>query len=266
MQCISPLELKDEDGLRMEVRCGRCRGCRVRRKMAWLGRLCLERLDHKDARFLTLTYEDKYCPPVLQVDHLRDFLKRYRYHYGACRFFAVGEYGGTTGRPHWHLIVFGHPPEVVGAWKSNKAWNYGFSSDGNCTIASMRYCAGYVLKKENMIPGFEPVVRQSLKPGIGFRRIAVMGESAASEDLKGWPSKYYINEKPYPLCDGGLAKFQTSYLEAGGKPLAAYSRIALDMSVHLRVLEGTRFEESKRSYLVWERERDGFSAKEISKL
>ena len=116
--CICPIEVK-HDGLSSLVRCGRCRYCRVRRKQQWLGRILLERRSHTAARFLTLTYAED--PGILDVSDLQKFLKRYRDHYGECRYFAVGEYGERNGRGHWHLLIFGHGPVVRGHWKDNKA-------------------------------------------------------------------------------------------------------------------------------------------------
>lgn len=216
MACLFPLELKHpETGLMSQVHCGRCRYCRIRRKQAWVGRLMLESLDHEWARFLTLTYAED--PGVLDTADLRDFLKRYRYHYGPCRFFAVGEYGEKNKRGHWHLIIFGHPPEVRGHWLNNKAWDAGYSFDGTVTKDSIGYVAGYTLKfsgdrdKPN-------ICRQSLKPGIGFKRIGMMAMLASREGLETWPTEYRMGGRRFPLTDGALTHFQKVYSESGGCP------------------------------------------------
>lgn len=218
MSCLCPLSLVNpETALVRRVACGQCRGCRVRRKQAWVGRLRLEASCHKSSRFLTLTYAED--PGVLDVLDLSRFMKRYRHHYGQCRFFAVGEYGEKSGRGHWHLIIFGHPAEVVGHWKENKAWDYGFSYDGNCTLRSIGYVGGYVVKAIGAPRGYQPICRQSLRPGIGFSRIEDMAR-ASPKDLDTWPSAYRIGDRTYPLSQGGLAHFQSKYLELGGSPPA----------------------------------------------
>lgn len=115
--CLSPLRLPDREWSRAIVRCGQCTPCLIRRKQQWVGRLRFENQSHVSSRFLTLTYRD--APDTLDVTDLQLFAKRYRYHYGKTRFFAVGEYGGRSGRPHWHVISFGIAPEVD-AFKRDK--------------------------------------------------------------------------------------------------------------------------------------------------
>lgn len=197
------------------VHCGRCRYCRIRRKQAWVGRNRLELLDHTCARFLTLTYAED--PGTLQVSDLQDFLKRYRYYYGPCRFFAVGEYGTKNARGHWHLIIYGHEPRVRGHWHDNKAWNKGYSFDGTVTTESIGYVSGYTLK-DSADFNKPNISRQSLKPGIGFNYIGRMAMLAAREGLDVWPSSYLIGGRRYPLTDGALTFFQRIYSEAGGCP------------------------------------------------
>lgn len=127
--------------------------------------------------------------------HLQDFIKRLRrymeYHYGiTIRFYACGEYGTETYRPHYHLIVFGLRLKPFGndAWKSvqngntvyecqelEQLWPFGNVIVGKCTYETCGYVARYMLKKQkgeygeyystfNIEPEF---TRMSLKPGIG---------------------------------------------------------------------------------------------------
>lgn len=262
--CLCPIEVAHpETGLLSSVRCGQCRQCRLRRKRSWVGRLRLENQMHEASRFLTLTYAQD--PGILNPDDLRDFLKRYRYHYGKCRFFAVGEYGDRNGRGHWHLIIFGHPPGNSMKWTNNLAWDRGFSYDGTVTKASIAYVAGYVLKSGDD-KQHRALVRLSLKPGIGFGRIEQMA-LAAPKNLPVWPTSYRVGGVAYPLCDGGLAKFQTVYLENGGLPPYNANPIARDLHVRASyVLEaGTRFENKTRSLLQHRRNGDEFAAKTRSK-
>lgn len=212
MQCAYPLTVKHGD-LSSLVRCGQCRMCRTRRKQAWVGRLLLENRDHAEARFLTLTYAEE--PGTLEYSDLQKFIKRYRFHYGPCRFFAVGEYGSKTFRGHWHVLIFGHPPVVRGHWLENKAWTLGYTYDGNVTRASCGYVGGYVMKYHDR--DHQPIVRQSLRPGIGFSRLGALAESAARTcPLQAWPAFIRVEGRPYPLSQGALLHFKKSYIEAGG--------------------------------------------------
>lgn len=244
MRCSAPLRLLNkESGLVREVACSRCRGCRIRRKMAWVGRLRLELRQHEAARFLTLTYAED--PGELQISDLQRFLKRYRWVYGETRYFAVGEYGGKTNRGHWHVLMFGQPPEAIGALIGFKPWQEGFVSDGWANTKSIGYVAGYVLKPAHK--AFPNITSMSLKPGLGFTAIAKMGELAAASPLTEWPIAYNIEGRRYPLCGGGLAAFKVAYLESGGLPPAASNPEELHWKAYNRISMGSRIEEEKNA-------------------
>lgn len=257
--CISPIHLKDPQGYYFTTSCGQCRQCRLRRKLSWVGRLKLESQCHHTARFLTLTYNKSSDPGILPPEHIRDFLKRYRYHYGPMRYFVVGEYGDKNARPHWHCVIFGHPPADPNnpKWLDNQAWDLGFSDDRPVIQGCFEYVASYMLKNGDD-KQFRPVIRQSLKPGIGFQRIIEMAK-ASPKNLTGWPTSYYIGSKKYPLCAGGLARFQTTYLEEGGIPPFQPSPITRHYtSVLLPITEGdTYFEKKSLSSKNHERDNDG---------
>lgn len=203
----------------MLVRCGFCRYCLVRRKQAWVGRMRLELGDCGGrGRFLTLTYADD--PGVLDKEDFDGFMKRYRYHYGECRYFAVGEYGERGGRGHWHAIIFGHVClNPLERRIDLKGWDKGFVYDGNAEVASIGYVAGYCLKKDNY------TVMASRRPGIGLSAIRRFGKDYA-ERLNGsciseWPSGYSVGGKRYPLMEGGVEAFKAAFLDAGGNAVLA---------------------------------------------
>lgn len=218
MPCSHPIKIENDSGPAM-VACGRCHYCRVRRKLQWVGRLCMEAADHSEARFVTLTYKPELQPSVLDYEDFKLFMKRYRYYYGECRFFAVGEYGDRHGNGHWHAIIFGHAQRFRGHWLDNKAWTSGFSFDGSCTTASIGYVSGYALKG-NVDGVRRPITRMSLVPGIGFPRIGRLAkqvaESFRSERLPAWPNGYHFGASRYPLCAGGLEHFKKEFSKAGG--------------------------------------------------
>lgn len=210
--CISPVGRMVNARLEM-TRCGGCTYCRVRRKQAWVGRLLLERLDHEHARFVTLTYRD--APARLPVRDLQLFAKRYRERCGACRYFAVGEYGEKSGRAHWHLILFGHPVERFGRSLDTdlaRAWGLGIVDDRFVARESIGYVAGYTLKAG------EKLTFMSRRPGIGLGRLEALGGFAAKHGLRSWPGNYSYAGRRYPLADGGLVAFKRGYLNAGGLP------------------------------------------------
>lgn len=99
--------------------CGRCIGCRLKYSRDWADRCMLESLQYKNNIFLTLTYDDNHIPecqegsPIhpLKKRDLQLFIKRLRKEFpnDRIRYFACGEYGSNSMRPHYHLLVFNIP-------------------------------------------------------------------------------------------------------------------------------------------------------------
>lgn len=57
------------------------------------------------------------------------------------KYFAVGEYGGKTKRPHYHAIIFNAELELI-----QPAWKLGNVHYGDVTGASIGYCLKYMCK------------------------------------------------------------------------------------------------------------------------
>lgn len=147
--------------------CGQCMPCRVNKRREWTHRIMLESKLQEDNSFLTLTYADDTLPttasglPTLAPPHLRDWLKRFRKAIEpvTIRFYAVGEYGDETFRPHYHAAIFGFPPCRWGNTRPNRnpccdvcalveqTWGYGKVFVGSLSDNSAQYIAGYVTKK-----------------------------------------------------------------------------------------------------------------------
>lgn len=155
--------------------CGQCLPCRLNRRRLWTHRLILESLKHENSIFVTLTYNPESLPEAgtLVPLHLQLFLKRLRTAISPqkIRFYAVGEYGELSGRPHYHLALFGIGPEFTDV--ISRCWPFGSIDVGSLTLESAQYIAGYVVKKmtstdDPRLEGRHPEFsRMSLKPGIG---------------------------------------------------------------------------------------------------
>lgn len=113
----------------------------------------METLEYKDNMFLTLTYDDehlKFMPSgraTLVRDDLTRFWKRLRKDLGdkKIKYYACGEYGDNTLRPHYHAIVFGlsiYDQELI-----EENWSKGFVQCEPVELACCNYVAGYVQKK-----------------------------------------------------------------------------------------------------------------------
>lgn len=153
------------------VPCGRCAFCAVQKRSDWALRLHYEAKKHVGSKFVTLTYANphlKWANGVPQLDKrdLQLFFKRYRKTGNKMRYYAVGEYGSKTYRPHYHVIMFGDIDEKA----VRQAWPYGHVHIGSVTQASVMYCLGYVVnaKGKGMSYGREkPFTLMSRKPGLG---------------------------------------------------------------------------------------------------
>jgi hypothetical protein len=154
--------------------------------------MMLEAMQFEYSSFLTLTYSDEFLPSdgSLRPDDLKKFLKklRDRVGYGVFRYFAVGEYGDKTLRPHYHAALFGYIPcqggrlikgecQCLSCSVVRETWGYGHVMVGELSIKSAQYITGYVAKKmtkadDKRLDGRHPeFARMSLKPGIGANAI-----------------------------------------------------------------------------------------------
>lgn len=150
----------------------------------------LEAAQYDDNTFATLTYSDENLPADNSVDPkaLRNFFKRLRKKSALkIRYFACGEYGEHSMRPHYHIALFGYPNCGYINTRHRKergccpqcdliaqAWGLGQIQLGTLEQKSAAYIAGYVVKKmtkdddprlEGRLPEF---ARMSLRPGLGL--------------------------------------------------------------------------------------------------
>lgn len=213
--------------------CNQCMACRLRRKREWTHRIMLEASLHKQNAFITLTYSDENLPAngSLDPDHLQLFWKRLR---KECerdgrrlRYYAVGEYGDVTERPHYHAIVFNYNSCVHGttqAWRVRerghccpscdlvqRTWKHGGVMLGQLERASAAYVCGYVTKKltegdDGRYSGRSPeFARMSKRPGLAARAIPDIASKllelprSVLDALPDVPNALRHGGKPWPL-------------------------------------------------------------------
>lgn len=181
MKCLNPFPIRS--GIR--AGCGDCIPCRINKRRLWAARIVLEAQLHEHSVFVTLTYDDGHLPSdySLQPRDLRLFLKRLRKALAPLRvrFFAVGEYGDLSQRPHYHLVIFG-----IGLASSDlidKAWGKGFTYCGDVTEQSAMYVCGYTIKKmtstdDSRLDGRYPEFsRMSNRPGIAADAVVPISQA-----------------------------------------------------------------------------------------
>lgn len=154
----------------LQLPCGQCIGCRLEQSRQWAVRMYHEAASYEDNAFTTLTYNDDNLPNdpaqnqpptgTLVPRDLQLFLKRLRKKHGAdIKFFACGEYGPTTLRPHYHICFFNFSPtdlilhserdknKLYTSTDLEKLWGKGFTLTGAVTFQSAAYVARYITKK-----------------------------------------------------------------------------------------------------------------------
>lgn len=164
--CYTPFTIKKETGGVTPVPCGKCPACRNRRLNGWAFRLAQEEKICNSAYFITLTYGTNHIPITgcgslsLNKRDIQLFFKRLRKKHdsehivGRIKYYAVGEYGEQTVRPHYHIILFNARLEFI-----SDAWGQGRVHYGEVTSASIRYTLDY-MSKPKIIPVYDGDDRQ----------------------------------------------------------------------------------------------------------
>lgn len=197
----------------IEIPCGQCIGCRMRRASDWTLRCMHEASLWQENCFVTLTYGRYKLPPDGSLEH-RDFqlfMKRMRKHFGnrVIRYYMCGEYGEENHRAHYHACLFNvdFRSDRVPAGKSGsgmlyydspllaRLWGHGIVSVQDLTKETAGYCARYIMKKRLGIGAStayltaDGVIRRSeyaamsLKPGIGAGWFAKYGSDVYPHDF-----------------------------------------------------------------------------------
>lgn len=224
-------------GASFPIPCGRCMGCRIRRRQDWTLRGLLEaqmqRRDGFETFFFTLTQDEDHAEQWSDLS-LRDvqlFVKRLRFRFGpGVRFQSLGEYGGGAGRAHYHQTVFGlQIPDLVplskraarGQWFESavitELWGRGHVAIALATEQTIAYVASHQTKdlsgtysESGAFFVVDPLTgearkrrapfrTQSNRPGIGARFFEEFGE-----DL-------WRNPKGFPV-DGSLRPIPSYFL------------------------------------------------------
>lgn len=183
--CLSDISLFQEHFITefIEIPCGKCLACRMKYSRDWADRCIMELPYHDSSYFVTLTYDNDHLPvndfvdpvdgvigqmPTLIKSDVSDFMKNLRrqldYHFpdhAPISFFAAGEYGGQTSRPHYHLIIFGLQLNDLQMYKKStlgynyynseflqSVWKKGYVVVADVTWQSAAYVARYILKKQ----------------------------------------------------------------------------------------------------------------------
>lgn len=164
MRCPYPLNIKtpgqDDPRIRSTVPCGKCIHCLTNKRTAWTFRIKQHLKGVETASFITLTYDQNNVPLVysrsarahfmtLRKKDLRLFMKKLRrqnekYTTSKITYYAVGEYGTETFRPHYHLLIFNLDNMV----NVEKTWSKGNIVKAECNEATIHYVTKHQINRE----------------------------------------------------------------------------------------------------------------------
>jgi hypothetical protein len=144
---------------------------------------------------------------TLRKTDLQKFFKRLRkLTHEKISYYAVGEYGDKTQRPHYHIILFnGNCNSVESAWNLNNT-TIGYCHFGDVNDASIGYTLKYI-SKEKQIPMHQNDDRQ--------KEFSVMSKGLGKSYLTPQAIKWHKNkleERMYlPLPGGKKASMPRYY-------------------------------------------------------
>lgn len=205
---VRDIDCRDGFKRRMVTSCGKCFECQKKYSNEWALRLYHERQYSRYCFFVTLTYSDEYVPSGLVKSEFQQFIALLK-KYVDFRYFGCGEYGGTTGRPHYHCIIFADDVDAFDLYESlghvhshllEYCWQKGLVDFlPKVDFSAFKYVCKYMQKAHcasvSSLDRQKPFLMMSHKPFIGLR----------VKDLLKWLSErqgdfnFYIEGRPYPL-------------------------------------------------------------------
>lgn len=210
----------------------------------------LEANCHEQSCFATFTYAKEPSDACVHKSHISSTLKRLRKYLGPAaenriRFFAVGEYGETTQRPHYHAAIFGLGLNAQGdlqrAWdglRDPQGSEPGFTHVGDLTPDSASYIASYCTKKltkadDARLGGRRPeFALMSRRPGLGAGYLEPLIEALSTREgsmylaaHKDVPTAFSIAGKLMPLGPYIRAQLRDFFLGDPKQPQAAKDQV-----------------------------------------
>lgn len=227
MACLTPITLKNPNyngfnSRANKVPCGKCPECLKSKANQWTFRLLQEQEVSSTSYFVTLTYtDDNLCfngsgIATLAKYDIQSFWKRLRIHIERnsglqpkLKYYAVGEYGTKSMRPHYHAIVFNLPSlyAVVDEFNNSSLlgsiWKLGHVRVDECNVKTMKYVAKYVMKSTRR----EQRIEQQIEP-----EFAMMSKRLGANFLTPQMRAFLSNrEEPYLTTEGGQKQSMPRY-------------------------------------------------------
>ena len=188
----------------LSVPCGKCGQCLNTKRGEWIFRLKQELKSASSGHFLTLTYRRGDVPitigmfKTISKSDLQLFLKRLRNYQTRhtnstknIRYYAIGEYGTETHRPHYHAILFNVHQNTLSAILD--IWTEGNVQIRPISDGRIVYITKDIINRYNMNllpPGVQrSFALMSRRPGLGLDYV----EKAKTYHQKSQNNFVYVN-------------------------------------------------------------------------
>lgn len=230
--CVTPLELKRDEYT--VVPCGKCIECKKRRASGWSFRLMQEDKRSTSALFITLTYAPEHVPitakkyMTLRKEDYQKFMKRLRKRCDQkLKYYACGEYGTDSWRPHYHAILYNASiDKVKESWMLDDK-EIGYVDYGTVTGASIGYVLKYISKpkrvplhqNDDRLPEFSLMSKR-------------LGANYMTDEMVAW-HKMDLENRMYCVVEGGqkisMPRYYKDKMYSDDERELISSRAALDM-------------------------------------
>lgn len=235
------------------VPCGKCLSCQIS-KRTWLNTACnYEFNKYGIGSFTTLTYDNEHILKnwneklnifTLCYKDFQDFMKRLRENlfrkYGFrmdFKYLAVGEYGGESGRIHFHVLFFGldcrnNDLDIYNAWKNGICQNLPIKEGGINYVLKYLDKAN-IRRKEKVLLNDEeqPFLKHSAGLGKGFIEehlddiIKHNGTYDRGDGRRHSLPKYWLNKLKIPSISNYRA-IKEQMVQWGYKGIKDYKKIS----------------------------------------
>ena len=166
--CLTPQRLRNGT----DVPCGKCAECIIAYRNAWVCRILAESQYYDGLYFVTLTYsdenlvygDDEYA--ILNFEDVQKYFKKLRKAGLSFKYFAVGEYGERSKRPHYHVIFM--LKETCDINVFDEKWVFGGVHIMNAGNGNIRYATKDMLKFVGDETRFKAQFRVSKGMGMSF--------------------------------------------------------------------------------------------------
>lgn len=196
MKCLKMIKVC-HDGVTHTVPCGKCAFCLTNKRSSWMFRIHHEmRSQDNKGYFLTLTYDERHVKRVadrrlsLRFRDVQLFIKKLRKRKYYVKYICVGEYGGQTHRPHYHMLLWTDCPTL----ELEQLWKMGQIHFGTLTMRSAMYTLKYIIQpKQRDVDGIEKT-RAQFSKGLGLAYLTNSCYNYHTED--------YDSPKMFSVIDG----------------------------------------------------------------